>query len=199
MKIGLYGGTFDPPHYAHLKLADWVREHLQLACIYFIPTSVHAFKKSSDITPVSIRLHLLESAIDNDDRFKISRIEVERQNVSYTVDTLRKFEEYENLPESELYYILGADNLADFHRWKEPEAILKLARVVAIRRKGRFNKQILDQYKNDITFLKSPVINISSTEIRKKISRGEDVSDQIPSSVWTFIKEHNLYRSADYR
>ena len=195
MKIGLYGGTFDPPHYAHLRLAEWVRNHLQLAYIYFIPASIHAFKNESEVTAVQTRLHLVEAAIQNYDRFRISRIEIDRRDVSYTVDTLRKFKEYENLPESELYYIIGIDNLADFHRWKEPEEILKLAEIVAIRREGFNDNQIIDKYKEDVSFLCSPVINISSTEIRDKVSEGEDISTYVPPSVLKVIDEYNLYRS----
>jgi nicotinate-nucleotide adenylyltransferase len=194
MRIGLYGGTFDPPHIAHLKLADWVQKELQLAYIYFIPTAIHALKNNSDLSPAFIRLKLVEAATEGYEGFKVSRIEIDRKEISYTIHTLQKFKKYEKLPESEIYYIIGIDNLADFQMWKEPDKIMDLARIVVIRRSGTDDQKINSKYIQKVTFLESPIIDISATEIRNKINLGIDVSDLLPPSVLKVINDYGLYR-----
>ena len=194
MKIGLYGGTFDPPHNAHLKLAEWVKKELQLAYIYFIPASVHAFKNNADLSPAHVRLKLVEEAIKGFDGFRVSRIEIDRKDTSYTVHTLQDFRQYENLPESELNYIIGVDNLTDFHLWKDPDTIIKLARIVVIRRSIVDIQKVDSDYSQKVTYLESPIIDMSATEIRKKILQRIDVSDLIPPSVSKVINEYGLYR-----
>jgi nicotinate-nucleotide adenylyltransferase len=194
MKIGLYGGTFDPPHNAHLKLAEWVKKELQLSYIYFIPTSVHAFKNNADLSPAHIRLKLVEEAIKGYKGFRVSRIEIDRKDTSYTVHTLQDFKQYENLPESELNYIIGIDNLTDFHLWKDPDTIIKLARIVVIRRTIADVQKVDINFKHKVTYLESPIIDISGTEIRTKVRQGIDVSELIPPSVSKVINESGLYR-----
>jgi len=144
--------------------------------------------------PASVRLKLVEAAIEEYDRFRISRIEIDRKDTSFTIHTLQNFRKYENLPECELYYILGIDNLVDFHRWREPEKILKLARMVVIRRSDIDDREIRLRYKDRVTFLRSPIIDISATEIRNKIRSGVDVTNLTPQSVLKVIKEYELYR-----
>ena len=195
MKIGLYGGTFDPPHNAHLKLAEWVREKLQLDYIYFIPAAVHACKNNSDLSPASIRLKLVEKAIEDYGRFRVSRIEIDRNEISYTVHTLEHFRQYEKLTGSQLFYIIGSDNLIDFHKWKEPDRIMKLAQIVVLRRSADQAKKSDDIYAEKVIYLNSPLIDISSTEIREKIGQGSDVSDLIPFAVSIIIDNYGLYRN----
>ncbi len=194
MKIGLYGGTFDPPHNAHLDLAEWVQKKLQLDLVYFVPTAIHAFKNNIDLSPPQVRLQLVENAIIGHKKLKVSRIELDRPEISYTVHTLQKFKQYENLPDSELVYIIGFDNLAEFHRWKRPEEILKLAKVVVIRRSMEKIPDINTDIDKKVHYLDSPIIDISSTEIRNKIKRGIDVSNLVPTPVLKLIDEYGLYR-----
>lgn len=194
MKIGLYGGTFDPPHNAHLTLADWVQKKIGLAYIYFIPAAIHALKNNSELSPTPIRLQLVQKAIEGYDKFRVSRIEIDRKDISYAVTTLRDFKKYENLPDSELYYILGIDNIIDFHLWKEPETILKLAKIIVLRRSGFPIQKVESQLSKKVTYLDSPFIDLSATEIRKKIKMGIDVSELIPSSVLNIINRYGLYR-----
>jgi nicotinate-nucleotide adenylyltransferase len=195
MKVGLYGGTFDPPHNAHLTLAEWVQKELQLEYIYFIPTAIHALKNNSDLSPTPIRLELVQKAIEGYERFRISRIEIDRKTTSYTVKTLQEFRKFEKLPESELYYIIGEDNLVDFHLWKDPYTIMKLAEIVVLRRTGTDGQKVKSQFSQNVTYLDSPTIDLSATEIRKKIKMGIDVSELIPPSVLKIINEYGLYRN----
>jgi nicotinate-nucleotide adenylyltransferase len=195
MKIGLYGGTFDPPHNAHLTLAEWVQKELQLEYIYFIPTAIHAFKNNSDLSPPLIRLKLVKKAIEGYDKFRVSRIELDRPETSYTVHTLKKFRQFENLPKCELYYMMGSDNLAELHRWKDPELIMKLAKIVVLRRSVKELRAVNPDIIQKVIFLESPIIDLSATEIRNKIKLGIDCSDKIPSTVLKMVNEYGLYGS----
>jgi nicotinate-nucleotide adenylyltransferase len=194
MKIGLYGGTFDPPHNAHLELAEWVQKELQLDFVYFVPAAIHAFKNNMDLSPPEVRLQLVEDAIKDHTRLRVSRIELDRPDVSYTVHTLQEFRQYEKLPDSELVYIMGFDNLAEFHRWRDPEEILNLAKVVVIRRSADNIPVVSTDIEKKVHYLESPIINISSTEIRNKIRRGIDVSTLVPPPVLSLINQYGLYR-----
>jgi nicotinate-nucleotide adenylyltransferase len=195
MRIGLYGGTFDPPHNAHLKLAEWVRQKLRLDYIYFIPAAKHAFKKNSHLSPEDIRVKMVEAAVGENRHFRLSRIEMDRIGISYTVDTIRNFSQYENIPAAKLYYIMGIDNLAEFHRWKDPESIAKLVKVVVIRRSGPDNKGIISSYRKKVMFLASPILDISATEIREMVKNGLDISDLVPPAVNKIIHEYRLYQN----
>jgi nicotinate-nucleotide adenylyltransferase len=195
-RIGLYGGTFDPPHCAHLQLADWTRDSLNLDLIYFIPAAVHAFKNQIGITPADLRFKMVKAAIAPYKHFRISRIELDRPGVSYAIDTLKNFIAFENLSAADLYYIIGSDNLQDFKRWKDPDLILDQATLAVIRRAG-FNKAAIKAYHHKkIIFLNSPIIDISATEIREKLKTGQDVSEIVPSEVEHIIRKHHLYQPA---
>jgi nicotinate-nucleotide adenylyltransferase len=194
MRIGLFGGTFDPPHNAHLTLAKWVLNELDLDYIYLIPASIHAFKYNSAITSASLRYEMVQAAVKNVAKIRVSDIELEREDISYTVDTLKDFKNYENLPQSKLYYIMGMDNLRDFNRWKNPDTILSLAQVAVIRRVGAHDLKLMEKYQQKVTFLESPIIALSSTELRQAIHSGEDVSASIPRAVLEIIEKHQLYK-----
>jgi len=196
MRIGLYGGTFDPPHTAHIRLARWVRDKLDLEYIYFIPAAFHALKNNSKLSPAEIRYRMVQVATENEKKFKVSRIELDRKGISFTVDTLREFLEYENLPQSELFYIIGIDNLYDFHRWKDPAIIKKLATIVVIQREGGKKEDISSDITKDTLFLNSPIIDISATEIREEIKSGIYDKEKIPGRVLDVIKDLNLYSPA---
>ena len=187
------GGTFDPPHIAHLQLAGFVLAKLELDRIYFIPAAIHAVKKHT-VTPVEIRYEMIQAAIAEFKSFRVSRIEMQRPKVSYSIDTLRQFKKYEKIPAAtELYYILGMDNLYEFHLWKDPLEIFQLARVVILNRPGFQDKEMIRKYPQ-VLVLDSPLYNISATEIRRKVKSGETVTGIIPLKVEQLIHQYNLYR-----
>jgi nicotinate-nucleotide adenylyltransferase len=190
----LYGGTFDPPHNAHLKLAQLSAEKLALDAVYFIPAAHHPFKGISQISSVSIRIEMLEKALEKYALFRISRIECDRSDISYTIDTLRNFMEYEKTGDAQLYFILGTDNFDEFHMWKNPDEIFDLATIVALRRPGSEKSTVLKKYQEHIILLDLPLLNISSTQIRNKIRRGEDYSDLVPPGIPEIVQRYNLYR-----
>jgi nicotinate-nucleotide adenylyltransferase len=192
--VGLFGGTFDPPHKAHVQLAHFAVEHLHLYCLYFIPAALHALKKNTN-TPVALRYKMIQAAISDNPKFKISRIEMERPDVSYSIDTLRQFKKYEHLPDrTELYYIMGLDNLNELHLWKDPQQIFQLARVVILNRPGFNTQQLAGEYPQAL-ILNSPLYPVSATDIRRKIRSGEAVHDVLPPGVWKIINENNLYHT----
>lgn len=194
MRIGLYGGTFDPPHNAHLELAEWVRQELNLDYIYFIPAAIHAFKNNAELTPALIRYEMVQASIKQNEKFRVSRIEIDRENISFAVDTLRQFLNFENIADATLFYIIGYDNLSEFHLWKSYQSILKMCRVVLLRRSGEIDRKLISRYEEEIILLESPCINISATDIRKKISRGVDVLDSLPPAVLEVIQTYGLYK-----
>jgi len=195
MHIGLYGGTFDPPHWGHLKLAEWVYQFLNLEYIYFIPAALHAFKGKQNMSPAERRYDMVLAAIRAHPHFRISRIEIDRPGTSYTIDTLTNFVAFEHLAQAELFYIIGSDNLTDFGRWKNPDQILELATLVVLRRAGSAGTgEIFPEHKN-IVYAESPVIDISATEIREKVKNRQDISSLVPPAVSTIIQKYHLYQS----
>jgi nicotinate-nucleotide adenylyltransferase len=193
-KIGIFGGTFDPPHLAHLSLTELAAQRLDLDLVYFIPTFNHPLKDNMEISPIEVRFEMMAAAIRDYPKFRVSSIEVDRGEISYTVDTLRDFARYEKLNKAQLYLILGSDNINEFHLWKDPDQIFKMAQVVVLRRPGSLQQSGLDTYKNEIVFLDLPLMDISSTEIREKIACRQMYRDLVPAGVAKIIEKYELYR-----
>ncbi len=194
MNVGIYGGTFDPPHNAHIKLVRFALKKLALDFLYIIPAKGHALKKNDRITPPEIRFELVKAAFSDQKNVRISRIELDGPDTSYTIETLERFGQYEQLENVNLYYLIGADNLQEIHLWKEPERILELARIVVLRRPGYQAFPAKFPSTDQLLFLDSPRITISSTEIRKRLRHGFTVEDMIPQSVLHLIEQYQLYR-----
>jgi nicotinate-nucleotide adenylyltransferase len=194
-RIGLYGGTFDPPHNAHLLLAEWIVDHLMLHYMYFIPTAIHAFKERKRLTPQDIRYKMLSTAIARNPKFRISKIEFERPAVSYTVDTLESFCSYEKIENAVLFYIIGMDNLLEFALWKDPMKILNLAQLVVMKRPGYQIDSQMHAYMDRIMIVETPSLDISSTQIRNLVSENLPYKHLVPSRVADIIENHRLYHA----
>jgi len=193
-KIGLFGGTFDPPHIAHINLINTVIKKLNLHTVYFIPTAKHPLKENTKITSVEIRCEMLEAALNNYPEFRLSKIEIDRPAISFTIDTIKKFCRYEKISNATLFFILGSDNINEIHLWKDPEQIFKLAKIVVLRRPGSEESPVIDKYKNRIILIDLPLIPVSSTDLRHKIGNGQDYHNLIPCGVAEIIDKYNLYR-----
>ena len=193
-KIGLFGGTFDPPHIAHINLIKIVINELNLDSVYFIPTAKHPLKENTKITSVEIRCEMLEAALNNYPDFRLSKIEMDRPAISFTIDTIKNFCGYEKLSNTTLFFILGSDNINEIHLWKDPEQIFKLANVVVLRRPGSEKSPVIDKYKNRIILIDLPLMPVSSTDLRNKIRNGQDYHNLIPCGVTEIIDKYNLYR-----
>jgi nicotinate-nucleotide adenylyltransferase len=193
-KIGLLGGTFDPLHLGHLIIAESVLNNLGLHKIYFIPANKHALKSNQDISASKTRFEMLKLALHDFEYFYIIDIELQSENVSYTIDTLQKIKKYENLPDSELFYIIGYDNLAELHLWKDYEEIIDLVKFVIVGRPGDFNVKIPDNLKEKFIFPSTPIIDISSTMIRSYIKQNKAWKSLVPNKIYQFIIQNNLYK-----
>ena len=192
MKVGIYGGTFDPPHFAHLKLAGFALKQLSLSALYIVPAKGHALKKNNRITPPEIRFEMVRSAFAGMKDIFVSRIELDGPATSYTIDTIEHFKKYADLENTDLYFLIGADNIQDIHLWKEPEKILGAVKLVIFKRPG-YTNYALKFFGHRVQYLDSPEIDISSTDIRRRIREGLDVSSMVPGSVLQLIKKHGLY------
>lgn len=190
---GILGGTFNPPHLAHLIVAQEVRETLGLDVVVLIPTHVHAFKGAAAAEPKH-RAAMTELAVAGDPGLAVDRIEVQRGGVSYTVETLRVLRERE--PGTEWSLILGRDNLEELSQWREAETLPELAEVVVIARGGA-EQAAPPPYDGRCTLVRVPALEVSSTAIRARVAAGRSIRHWVAPAVEAYIRGHDLYREAD--
>jgi nicotinate-nucleotide adenylyltransferase len=190
--IGIYGGTFDPVHTAHLLLAECAREELGLDALLFIPANIPPHKmKGKAITPAGCRLEMLRIATASNPCFSISTHEIDSQGISYTVDTLRWLREAH--PEAELTFLIGGDAARDFHTWRQPEEITRLASLAVWARPGvELPPQLLPGV--GYRTIPAPLMGISSTDIRERVRAGRSIRYRIPDPVIDYIYQNGLYR-----
>lgn len=189
---GILGGTFNPPHLAHLIVAQEVHETLELDGIVLIPTHVHALKGPASASPRH-RAAMTELAVAGDGGLSVDRIEIQRGGTSYTVETLRALRERE--PDTDWTLILGRDNLEELPQWRESEALPDLARVVVTTRAGIDAPAGLP-FGGRCTLVAVPAMDVSSTVIRSRIASGRSIRYWVPPAVEAYIREHDLYRGA---
>ncbi len=191
-KYGIFGGTFNPPHIAHSIVADNVRQQLNLDKIIFIPSGNPPLKES---IPAEQRLAMAKLAFGNDRNFEVSEIEIEDAgDKSYTVDTLRKLKKkYENT-ETELYLIIGMDNLIDLPNWKDPEKLFELAKIIVINRPENNKDDARKDLREKALFVDVPDLEISSRIIRRNISEGKSVKYLVCDAVEEYIEKNGLYK-----
>ena len=202
MKIGLFGGTFDPIHVGHLILAEQVREVFELNKVIFIPSSSPPHKNAKDITPASLRLKMVELAIQGNDFFEISTIELDRSNPSYSIDTVKEFRKKHSI--DSLFFIVGTDSLFEMHAWYKVDELVKLCQFIYVYRpgfsiQGKSGKDLrLDvETFNDLTrhSVKIAPMGVSSTEIRMRIAERRSIRYLVPNGVLKFIENEGLYKS----
>lgn len=198
MRIGIYGGTFDPIHLGHLVLAEQCRERCRLDEVWFIPAGSPPHKAENDISPPQRRLEMLELAIAGHDRFRVQTLELHRPGPSFTVDTLQHF--HDEHPDRELFLLLGADSVADLPTWREPQRIFQLATVVAVNRgdsspidrsivSENFGKDVAER----IISVQMPGLEIASRDIRQRVNSGRSIRYLVPRAVEVYIAQHRLY------
>ena len=189
MKIGFLGGTFDPIHKGHLSLAQAAKKQYKLDQVIFVPARIPPHKTDRQVTPVDDRLHMTELALKQESDFKLSRVEIDRSEPSFTIETLRQFKK--EYPDDEIFLIMGSDSLKELSTWREPEAIQQLANLlVAVRRDAEFSKQL----GTGILKIDMPLCPISSTEIRNEIRSEKSVTRWLVPDVEHYIREKGLYR-----
>lgn len=189
---GLLGGTFNPPHVAHLIVAHVVREALELDQVVLVPTARHAFKGDAEAEP-SQRAAMTELAVAGDPALVADRIEIHRGGTSYTVDTLDELSDRE--PDTRWHLILGRDNLAELDAWREVERLPDLAEIVVTTRGDGAAPEL--PFEGRASFVPVPGLEISSTAIRRRVAEGRSIRHWVPPAVEAYIHEQGLYRGED--
>jgi nicotinate-nucleotide adenylyltransferase len=197
-RLGIYGGTFDPPHLGHLILAETAADSLDLSCVLFAPAADPPHKAPGHIrVSVEHRLAMVQLAIADNDRFGITRIDVDRPGPHYSVDMLWLLRQEH--PQAELFFLIGADSLGDLPTWSRPAELLTLARLGVMRRPGTSPdlsalEEVLPGIQACIRWVDAPLIDMSASSLVARIAAGRSVRYQIPDLVCAYIQEHGLYR-----
>src|SRR5581483_6275183 len=205
-RIGIVGGTFDPVHYAHLAIAEEVYCALHLTRVLFVAAGQPPHKLGEQITPVEHRVAMLELAIHANPHFALSLVDVERAGPSYTVDTLRLLRR-EWRPGAELYFVVGGDSLKDLPTWYDPAGVIAQATIVALVRPGYADVSTereklaarLPGIEQRLIAVEGPRMDISSTELRRRVAVGRPIKYQLPEEVEAYIRRHRLYQKIEER
>jgi nicotinate-nucleotide adenylyltransferase len=193
LRLGILGGAFNPPHIGHLACAQEAIVQLELDRVMFVPFGEPPHRELQQDPGAEARVEMCERAIAGDERFELSRIEVDREGPSYTVDTLRQLS-----GDDELFLILGGDQAANLSHWREPEEVLSLATVAAVERTGFSRNAIAVNAASlrgarQMRFFEMPRIGVSSSFIRRRASQGLPIRYYVPDTVADYISEHGLY------
>jgi nicotinate-nucleotide adenylyltransferase len=182
-RVGVFGGTFDPVHVGHLAIANAALEELRLDRLLFVPAHRSPLKSAGPVASASDRIAMLEASIPDEPRFAVSRVELDRPEPSFAVETLEALR-----GEGELFLIVGSDTYADFARWKDPARIRSLATVVVAARPGAPNAP------QGVHVLDAPLLDISARELRARAARGRSLRYLVMEAALRYIEEHRLYR-----
>jgi nicotinate-nucleotide adenylyltransferase len=194
VRLGVLGGTFDPPHLGHLVLAEFAREQLALDRVRFIPAGDPWRKTGREVSPAAHRLEMTHLAIDHDPYFEIDDCEVLRPGATYTVETLLAVRESLQ-PDDVLYFIAGEDALADMPSWRDPAGIVAVARIAVVPREGAPLPAGLPFPPERIDRIEMPYIGISSTLIRERVRAGLSLRYLVAPAVAAYIRAQGLYLS----
>jgi len=189
-RVGVMGGTFDPIHHGHLVAASEVQQSFDLDEVLFVPTGEPYMK--SGVSPAEHRYLMTVIATASNPRFTVSRVDVDRTGPTYTIDTLRDIREQR--PDADLFFISGADAVAQIVQWKDKDELWELAHFVAVSRPGH-SLSIRGLPEHGVSSLEVPALAISSTDCRARVDRGHPVWYLVPDGVVQYISKHHLYRS----
>jgi nicotinate-nucleotide adenylyltransferase len=200
MRIGIFGGTFDPVHYGHLLLAESCREQRKLDQVWFMPAAVPPHKQHKTASEPKARIEMLELAIGGHASFSVYTYEIDRGGVNFSVDTMAQLRESQS--GDELFFLLGADSLRDLPTWREPGRLAELCTIVAVRRPGAeidfgvlsevIPPQLLKSIRENV--VEMPLIGLSGSDIRRRVAAGQSIRYQTPRAVEKYIETSGLYR-----
>ena len=196
MRLGILGGTFNPPHLGHLICAQEAYVRLQLDAVVFMPARIPPHKPVDDEPGPEHRLELCGLAVADDPHLQVSSLEIERDGPSYTVDTLNQL--HAQTPDNELFLIVGGDVAAGLPQWREPEQVLSLATLAVAKRRGTARLAVEEALAaipggDRARFFRMARVGISSTEIRRRVRVREPIRYLVPDRVAQYIDEHHLY------
>lgn len=187
-KIGVFGGTFNPPHLGHLMMAEMVGQHLELDEVWFMPTAKPPHAPGKNTIASHHRLKMVELAIANNPLFKIQPYEVHRGGKNYSVDTMHHF--VETHPDTDFYFIIGGDSVRDLPTWRNVEELSQLVQFVGVQRPG----VSIESSHYPILWVETPLIDLSSTDIRLRVFLDQSIRYQVPLEVEAYIHSQNLYK-----
>jgi nicotinate-nucleotide adenylyltransferase len=189
MRLGILGGTFNPIHLGHLRLAEEAMRQLKLDKIIFVPAYLSPFASTDESVSVGDRLNMLEETLKKYESFEVSTYELDKKDTSYTIDTIKNFKKTMKA-EDELYFIAGGDIAARLNEWKDIGQLCKLCKFVIAKRPGFNEESKVDA----VEYINIEAIDISSSEIRDIIKRKGNYKDMVPINVFKYINEKQLYR-----
>jgi nicotinate-nucleotide adenylyltransferase len=204
MKIGIIGGSYNPPHIAHLIIADRFAEQMDLDYVYFVPAYRSPFKiadDSADASTTQQRLDMLNLATESNRRFGVDTFEIEREGVSYTIDTVKFFQEKFG-EKAYLYLLVGGDQAAAFTKWKDWQEIIQRVQLCIARRPYTISSDVeraiafhLSTESRSPVWIEAPILAVSSTEVRERVATGKSIHYLVPESVEQYIYHNGLYRA----
>jgi nicotinate-nucleotide adenylyltransferase len=202
-RLGLLGGTFDPPHYGHLLAAQEAACQLQLERVLFLPARQNPLKQGAPSSAAQHRCEMVTRAIADNPRFELSTLDLDRSPPSYTVDLLRALKSDAAAPDRELFFLVGADILPELPRWRSPSELLQLARLVVVNRPGwpppdlAALEHALPAAQARVVLLEIPGVDISARALRARVGAGQSIRYLTPPAVEGYIHAAGLYRTTD--
>ena len=191
MRTGIMGGTFNPIHYGHLLIAEEVHRIKGLDRIMFIPAASPPHREGKGIISSDHRYRMVGLAISSNNHFIASDLEMKRPGLSYTVDTIEELSR--SYPGDEFFFIMGSDAFAEIDTWKEAERLITLCRIIVVQRKDHSLKELKDEWKGKIDIVHCLSLNISASEIRRRIRERSPIKYLLPEKVEEYIYQHKLY------
>lgn len=195
MDVGLFGGSFNPPHIAHLIVAEVVRDQFGLEEVWWIPNATPPHKPNEELVSVEHRQAMTERAVEPNPDFRICNVEVEREGVSYTVETVRVLQDQH--PNTDFGLILGSDSLDHFAEWHRPEEIAERVPIIVYKRPGAIESVADPRFANHVRYAAAPVMEISGTEVRARQRAGRSIRYLVPEAVRSYIETHDLYSATE--
>jgi nicotinate-nucleotide adenylyltransferase len=197
MRLGIFGGSFDPVHNGHLALAHACQSQSALDEVWFMPTAVQPLKQKGPYAANEARIEMLQMAIADEPSWRICKLEIERGGMSYTVDTLRRLNE--EIPSAVLFFLMGSDAVRDVPYWREPDEIFRLATPLVVHRAGQPEPDLsglraVCADNKQPRLIEMSAVDASSTEIRRLAAAGKPIDAFVPGSVAAYIDKHDLYR-----
>ncbi|HLW67577.1 MAG TPA: nicotinate-nucleotide adenylyltransferase [Gemmataceae bacterium] len=201
MRVGIFGGTFDPIHIGHLLLAEQCREQVPLDQVWFMVSAAPPHKRDREVTSFDKRVEMVHLAVAGNPAFQVSVMEKDRKGPSYTADTLAEL--HEQHPQTEFHWILGSDCLPDLPQWHEPRTVVSLAKLVVVTRPGwpawsaeqlRSALHLAPDFPLRLQLVAAPLVDFASRDLRRRVSEGRSIRYFVPAAVQAYIQDKKLYR-----
>ncbi len=195
-RVGILGGTFDPPHIGHLILGEYTVEALDLDVLLYVPAADPPHKQDRPKTPVHHRIAMLECALADNDQFTLSRIDIDRPGPHYSVDMVKIAQV--QYPTAEIYFVMGGDSLRDLPQWYRPAEFINLCKLAVMRRpfdnlSSDLHEAVLPGLAERVVMIDAPMLEISSSEIIRRLQNGLSVRYLVPDAVLHYIAQHHVY------